>query len=193
MRLLNIVVEECNMLSSRERCPFLVRVEVAETGLQGNDGRLYAAGVSGLGATVEEALSMSASATSSRASGSRHSEEQGYAPYKIPSELLHVPRSDLRPRKRTTPSNDAASPIATPESSAPPSHPVTTAATMTKKEPTLPRGGYQTDEYYPQNPDLIHSEPWDDVRQHDYRELHQELYAEPNFQQLPPQQFSDQR
>jgi len=42
VRVLNIVTPECRLLSSRERCPFLVHLEVAETGLEGNDAKLYA-------------------------------------------------------------------------------------------------------------------------------------------------------
>jgi len=41
MRVLNIVSPKCRILASRERCPFLVHCEVAETGLEGSDARLY--------------------------------------------------------------------------------------------------------------------------------------------------------
>lgn len=41
VRVLNIIEKECRLLSSRERCPFLVRMEVVETGLGGNDPKLY--------------------------------------------------------------------------------------------------------------------------------------------------------
>ena len=60
VRVLNIVVSESRLLSSRERCPFLVQLEVADTGLEGHDARLYALGASKVGSTVEEALSMNA-------------------------------------------------------------------------------------------------------------------------------------
>ena len=52
VQVLNIVVPEARLLSSRERCPFLVRLEVADTGLEGSDARLYAAGAPRLGVTV---------------------------------------------------------------------------------------------------------------------------------------------
>lgn len=42
-RVLNIVVSESRLLSSRERCPYLVHVEVLETGLEADDVRLYSA------------------------------------------------------------------------------------------------------------------------------------------------------
>lgn len=41
VRVLNIIEPECRLLSSRERCPFLIRMEVLETGLEGNDPMLY--------------------------------------------------------------------------------------------------------------------------------------------------------
>lgn len=44
VQVLNIVVPESRLLASRERCPYLVRLEVADTGLEGSDARLYAAG-----------------------------------------------------------------------------------------------------------------------------------------------------
>ena len=44
MRVLNIVASESRILASRERCPFLVQVELAETGLEGSDARLDAGG-----------------------------------------------------------------------------------------------------------------------------------------------------
>jgi hypothetical protein len=55
-RVLHIVVPQARLLSSRERCPYLVRLEIAETGLDGSDARLYAAGAPRLGVTVAEAL-----------------------------------------------------------------------------------------------------------------------------------------
>ena len=61
MQVLNIVVPEARILASRERCPYLVRMEVVETGLEGSDARLYAAGAPKLGVTVEEALKSRAS------------------------------------------------------------------------------------------------------------------------------------
>jgi hypothetical protein len=66
VRVLNIVVEETRILQSRERCPFLIHVEVADTGMEGNDTRLYATKPSapssystddnGFFATIQEAL-----------------------------------------------------------------------------------------------------------------------------------------
>jgi phosphatidylinositol 4-kinase len=85
VRVLNIVVPESRILASRERCPFLVHLEVADTGLEGSDARLYAAGAAGLGSTVEEALGMSAAASTAAASRRQPSEHNTY---QVPSELL---------------------------------------------------------------------------------------------------------
>lgn len=86
VRVLNIVVPEARTLASRERCPFLVHMEVADTNLEASDARLYASGVQNLGSTVEEALGMSAAAGSAAASR-RHSSMP--PSYEIPAELLH--------------------------------------------------------------------------------------------------------
>ncbi|CAB9498886.1 Phosphatidylinositol 4-kinase beta [Seminavis robusta] len=56
VRVLNIVVPQTRLLASRERCPYLVRLEIAETGFDGSDARLYATGAPQLGVTVAEAL-----------------------------------------------------------------------------------------------------------------------------------------
>jgi len=47
VRVLNIVPTECRLLSSRERCPFLVQMEVLQTSLSGSDPRLYIIGQDG--------------------------------------------------------------------------------------------------------------------------------------------------
>jgi len=151
VRVLNIVVDESRILSSRERCPFLLHVEVAETGLSGTDSRLYATGAPGLGATVAEALSLSANRAKEKRSNA--------ATYQIPSELL--------------------------ESTAFPTEPESTAGCATtyhpSKEPDLVRGGHFSDEsvFYAHNPDeLWSSNGWDDVRQSEYEQLHEQLYVQ---------------
>ena len=55
VRALRILPENCRVLSSATRCPFLVRMEVVETGLDADDARLYVAGSSS-SLTVQEAL-----------------------------------------------------------------------------------------------------------------------------------------
>mmetsp|Transcript_7732 Transcript_7732/g.8828 ORF Transcript_7732/g.8828 Transcript_7732/m.8828 type:complete len:871 (-) Transcript_7732:35-2647(-) len=56
MRVLNIVTSECRILASRERCPYLVHLEVAETGMEGNDARLYGPGPGGIDTIIGERL-----------------------------------------------------------------------------------------------------------------------------------------
>lgn len=169
--MLNIVVEECRTLASRERCPFLVHLEVAETGLSGNDSRLYASGAPGLGATVEEALSMSAAAATadSSAMGGQSSNNE-YTPYQIPSELLvqapdHVDAVFEEEDRRSQPSD-------------------------------FIRGGSQSNEtvFYPSHPDpddFFTSNPYNEVRQNQYEQLHHQMYNEQSSVTTPfynPQQ-----
>jgi hypothetical protein len=47
VRVLNIVPEECRLLASSERCPFLVQMEVLETGLSGSDPQIFINGDDG--------------------------------------------------------------------------------------------------------------------------------------------------
>ena len=168
VRVLNIVVEESRILSSRERCPFLLHVEVAETGLSGNDSRLYATGASGLGATIGEALAMSASKTRRRNVMAKLGSDT--ASYQIPSELLEplVPPSSSSRDVKT----DQAIDYALPTSS------------------DLVRGGYQSNEtmFYSYSPDeILASNAYDDLRQNEYEQLHQQMYVE---QAIVPQQPS---
>lgn len=85
VRVLNIVVPESRILASRERCPFLVHMEVADTELDGGDARLYANGAPNLGTTVEEALGMSAAAGAAAATQRQYYDHPSYD---IPRELL---------------------------------------------------------------------------------------------------------
>ena len=83
MQILNIVVPESVILASRERCPYLVRLEVVETGLDGSDARLYAAGAPRIGLTVEEALNIA-----STTGGAENIRREGHQPCEIPPELV---------------------------------------------------------------------------------------------------------
>lgn len=182
VRVLNIVVEECRMLSSRERCPYLVHVEVAETGLNGNDSRLYASGASGIGATVEEALSMSADATSAAGANGHHVLDQGRATYQIPSELL-APSSNVKIPTAEAPSLEASR--EDDEEDNAPEH---------NKEAM--RGGWQSDEtvFYSHQPEdvFLASNPYDAVRQNEYEQLHEQLHAKEGVM-AEPQHIPGQR
>lgn len=83
VQVLNIVVPESRILASRERCPYLVRLEVADTGIEGSDARLYAPGPTRAGATVEEALNLNSPPTPANAEG--HHAHQNC---QIPPELI---------------------------------------------------------------------------------------------------------
>ena len=165
VRVLNIVVHEAKLLSSRERCPFLIHVEVADSGLEGNDARLYASGTSDIGSTIGEALGMMTSvsnveSTTTCAHGQMPSRRQPHiVPYSIPDELL--PPSAVHHH-----SND------------PTSH------------NTFLRGGSQNERPYYDGHDVMSGEymvdPFDLVRQQDYEQLHQHLQSQRAFESLSP-------
>jgi hypothetical protein len=174
-RVLNIVVDECRILASRERCPYLVHVEVAETGLRGNDPRLYASGAPGLGATIEEALAMSASAAAAGATIFSNSQKQAYPPYHIPSELLDT---SIPPKAKKS-SNF----------SIPPEN------FRLNAQMEMPRGGWQTNEtaFFPHSSDdVFASYPYDTVRENEYQELHEQMYSELGLMSQHPE-ASEQR
>lgn len=156
--MLNIVVEECRTLSSRERCPFLVHIEVAETGLSGDDSRLYASGAPGLGATVEEALSMGATRANERTGAISGRESPAY---QIPSELLGL--STWIETDKTNVTKDK----------------VESVRGGYQTEDTV---------YHEHRPhDLLQSSPYDIVRQSEYEQLHQQMYTEPDIVRQPTQ------
>ena len=94
MRVLNIVSEDARIMASRERCPFLVLLEVAETGLEGNDARLYASGVDDVSVTLEEAMGLRG-ITDDGEFESSQSNENGFTPYQIPAELMVPSQSKI--------------------------------------------------------------------------------------------------
>jgi hypothetical protein len=72
-----------------------VHLELADSGLEGSDARLYASGVSGLGSTVEEALNMGSGRGLTTKDGPREQLQSGneFSSYEIPPELLDSSRS----------------------------------------------------------------------------------------------------
>lgn len=174
--MLNIVTDECRILASRERCPFLVHLEVAETGLRGSDSRLYASGAPGIGTTIEEALALSAQASSAAASADPNHVATGYRNYHIPNELLSTPTSDIEGAYDNTYS--AAS--------------LQTASLESQME--MPRGGWQADEaFYYHNPeDVFASNAYDSVRENEYQQLHEQMHSEYGMMEQP-QAASGQR
>lgn len=166
--MLNIAVEESRILASRERCPYLVHLEVAETGLRGSDCRLYASGAPGIGATIEEALALSAQASSAAAMSD--ASQARYGSYRIPTELL--PMSADRPDKiPNEPSNSTMLDGAT-----------------SRSQIQMPRGGWQADEafHYSHNPeDVFTSNPYDSVRENEYQQLHEQMHSEYGMMDQP--------
>jgi phosphatidylinositol 4-kinase A len=179
VRVLNIVTPESRLLSSRERCPFLVQMEVADTGLGGNDARLYAAGAQGLGSTVEEALGMNplASATASSAAAAMHNKAQSATAaaggtYEIPPELMEEPLSSFdeqtgmrSPLDQTVESESGLESVAsTPQ-----------VPSQNFDNGSFARGGWQSDQSYFHEEDAGYMYPDPDgyVQQQQYERLHE--------------------
>jgi len=157
VRVLNIVVSESRVLASRERCPFLVRMEVADTCLEGSDARLYASGASDLGSTLEEALGM--------VSGSSPHPQSSFPQpsYEIPEEL--VGRGS-----ESNPPADRSSSVIKSEGG----------------EKVFPRGGWQDHENVlggEERVGYMYPSSYDDVRQQEYERLHHQMQAQ---HQAPP-------
>ncbi|KAL7538463.1 hypothetical protein ACHAXR_008573 [Thalassiosira sp. AJA248-18] len=132
VRALRILPQNCRVLDSAQRCPFLVRMEVVETGLDANDARLYAmdttddsgsgSGGSSIGLTIEEALGSVRGPLYGNSilgndggvggiGGSFGGGGVGFDPCGIPPELMVEPqrhRRDYRPtgNDSTLPEND---------------------------------------------------------------------------------------
>lgn len=158
VRALRILPDQCRVLDSRERCPFLVRMEVAETGLDANDARLYAVDVTGLGLTVEEVLGTTAR-DHNALMGNGAVPQSGFASYEIPPELM-------RPRKLKQ------------QQSEEPLFPLSDDVRMYEslEEKAVPRGGYQRqDETYYDPPMYGDYNTYEMVRDQHYEQLHQEM------------------
>jgi len=169
VRILNIVVEESRVLASRERCPYLVRVEVADTNMRGNDSRLYASGAPGMGATMEEAMAMNAKATTA---------DENDGDYHIPSELF-APGSE----------DDT-------ETESPQTITIENKDLIDDTPKQMPRGGWQEHDavYYSHRPeDVYATNPYDAVRETEYEQLHQQMSNENGMVVHPQQQMTDQR
>ena len=170
MRVLNIVSGSCRILASRERCPFLVHCEVADTNYEGSDARLYGSGTKGMGATIEEVMGMVSNAKMV-GSNSRIRNKRGFSSYRIPSELLldsPINNSSQNSRKiKSNHDNDATD----------------TANVM--------RGGYQYQSdgsFYPPG-DPSYSEypsPYDSVREEQLQQLHEHLQTQQNHPHYGP-------
>ena len=165
VRLLNIVVEESRVLASRERCPYLVRVEVADTNLRGSDSRLYASGAPNMGATMEEAMAMNA-------------KDNDSGDYQIPSELFAPGSDDPEETPQTITINNKD-----------------LIEEKPKQMPRGGWQEHDEYYYSHQPNDVYATNPYDAVRETEYEELHQQMYNENGMvvHTPHPQQMTDQR
>ncbi|GAX20930.1 hypothetical protein FisN_1Lh411 [Fistulifera solaris] len=163
VRVLNIVVSESRILASRERCPFLIHVEVIDTGIAGHDARLYAAGPSALGSTVEEAIGVTHMPPSGKSSSPSYTSDPQMG-YKIPPELLQDQAFSGRFNNGEQSINEK----------------IVMEANVDSAK-TFPRGGWQHDDFFPDNMPGGYSETsiYDDIRQRQFEQLHQELHHQP--------------
>lgn len=151
VRVVNILTDECRLLSSRERAPFLVVCEVVDTNLSGNDARLFAVGTDNIGATIQEVLG------SVHAPYSHDQSMDNFVPTLIPDKLLEA---ELR-------KNDLK-------------FLYTQIWDLPPRETNIPlystRGGWQGN-----GEDWYHDglTPFDSLRQQELEELHQQL-SSPN-------------
>lgn len=160
VRVLNIVVQESRILASRERCPFLIHVEVVDTEIDGHDARLYAAGPSALGSTVEEAIRVNQMPYSCELR-TQPSYTDGQMGYKIPPELLQDQISFSR-----RPSHDKQA-----------DNRNVIMETHVGSAKTFPRGGWQHDDFFPDHMAGGYSDAnvYEDIRQQQFEQLHQEM------------------
>lgn len=174
--MLNIIVPESRLLASRERCPYLIHVEVADTALDGSDARLYASGANGLGTTIEEALGMGP--TSIERKQGKYSSEVQCPAYEIPPELLSEP---------SIASSSSSSEQSLDDGSSTNSMSLQTGAPQDEYDSgiSIPvaRGGWQGDDggaFYPEPTTFEQpSTPYEDlVRQEEYEQLHQQIQVQ---------------
>jgi len=154
VRALRILPNNCRVLDSAQRCPFLVRMEVVETGLDANDARLYACNVpkGGVGVTVQESM------------GSHRPYSGGFDPCEIPPELI----------QRQPQYNDDSSIRQSQEIQRSQTNDISTAGT--KNRAVSFRGGYQQgDGYYPSDAYGMVPDAFDMVREQYYEDLHHDL------------------
>jgi len=175
MRVLNIVSNECRLLSSRERCPYMVHMEVVETGLDGSDARLYASGSRDVGTTLEEAMGM--------ANRNLH-QNVGFPGTHIPPELM----AKLAQQN----SMHGRSPLASEPNVIDAEYSVAESEQDSDDELSsvssdVPRGGSQADDWLSYPSESVYTNPHDIVREQEYEELHQQMHHQQQQQQQQEQ------
>lgn len=205
VRALRILPDQCRVLDSRERCPFLVRMEVAETGLDANDARLYAMDVDGVALTVEEALG-STRPYGNSILGDGVMVEGGFTPCEIPPELM----GDGKPTYHDA-SNSASrgmhydqkkdgsftsAPAATSggaSTSSPSRDPMAYSPGNAEQKAVLSRGGYQGEDagFYSASDMYGDYNTYEMIREQHYEQVHNELQVrrenefQPSFNGIP--------
>ena len=150
VRVLNIVVPESRILASRERCPYLIHMEVADSGWEGDDARLYS--TPGIGTTIEETLNL------------RTSESSGEGTlYNIPPELSTAPSAGV------VSSTTSFSYIEETLEARDPSR---------FEDQRVPRGGGQLESTIYGDPDSGYAVA-PDYREREYQRLHEEMNSSP--------------
>eukprot|EP00594_Rhizosolenia_setigera_P008292 CAMPEP_0178955834 /NCGR_PEP_ID=MMETSP0789-20121207/9848_1 /TAXON_ID=3005 /ORGANISM="Rhizosolenia setigera, Strain CCMP 1694" /LENGTH=1081 /DNA_ID=CAMNT_0020637555 /DNA_START=194 /DNA_END=3442 /DNA_ORIENTATION=+ len=217
MRVLNIVSSECRVLASRERCPFLIQLEIAETGLDGGDARLYGAGgvdtapsslstssttaqqqsasKYGFGVSLEEVIRLFGSSNNNNDKGeeSRLTVNNGVPPdvsYHIPAELL-AGNDDLQAFLDDDDDDDDKNNNNNDDDGTD-----STESTSTSQDSTsLPRGGWQEphEGYYQDYSTMGYNDmnPYDIMRQQELNNLHEQMLSERLQQQQEQQQSSN--
>lgn len=169
VRTLRVLPDMCRVLDSRERCPFLVRMEVVETGLEANDARLYAADVQpGVGLTIEEALGSTSGNSILKDSVMVNG---GFASCEIPPELMREYVGEM------TDDDISSSPTSQADEN------VETVHTLNDKA-VLSRGGYQggNDNSFDHigTFDMVQEQYYDQVVHHDMHHQRDHEYYQPS-------------
>ena len=157
VRALRILPDKCRVLDSRERCPFLVRMEVAETGMEANDARLYATDSVAIGLTVEEALG-TARYNTKELNGAAN---EGFTSCEIPPELMRTRTNKPKKQESLSPLSDEAW------------RQHKSSVFGARDDAPVLRGGYQGPDYEP--PMYGDYNTYEMVRDHHYEQLHGEI------------------
>ncbi len=178
VRALRVLPDMCRVLDSRERCPFLVRMEVVETGLEANDARLYAADVQpGVGLTIEEALG------STKPHGNSILKDSvlvngGFASCEIPPELMREHAGRM--------SADTSSPPSQADENNESAH------NTSNNKAVLSRGGYQGGNDNCYEPPDVHG-TFDMVQEQYYDQVHHDMHHQRDhnyYQHASPTTYS---
>ena len=170
VRALRILPSQCRILDSRERCPFLVRMEVFETGLEANDPRLYDiedGAVSQKNGAAEEVLPSpvveNIGENENPNTAGKEEVETDEARPRYQYSHLHERLSLAEPSKRPTIGDGQGK------------NPLLSQARLASdsSKAVFSRGGYQSNEDYYNNPPGMYGT--NDIREQCYEQLHHDL------------------